>query len=87
MKLLILIVEIQSLALYDCYVILMHISLAGDTNEDEVIQSAAQALDVCARHLAPDKLLQPLMPAVDAALKSGDDNKVRETCPVLEDRC
>ena len=40
------------------------------------MQSAAQSLDTCARHLAPDKLLSPLMPAVEEALKSQDNQKV-----------
>uniref|UniRef100_A0A6A7G1S5 Importin-4-like n=1 Tax=Hirondellea gigas TaxID=1518452 RepID=A0A6A7G1S5_9CRUS len=50
---------------------------ASSSNDDEVLQTAAQALDTCARHLSPDKLLQPLMPAVKAALMSQDQNKVK----------
>ncbi|KAF2353472.1 Importin-beta N-terminal domain [Trinorchestia longiramus] len=49
----------------------------NSTGEDEVIHSAAQSLDQCARHLAPDRLLQPLMPVVEQALQSGDVNKIK----------
>lgn len=50
---------------------------AGSSGDDEVMQTAAQALDTCARHLPPDRLLQPLMPAVEAALQSEDRNRVK----------